>query len=414
MSQQFRYPGVRPFSRSQANIFFGREKDKDELIQMIDLDKITVLYSKSGLGKSSLLNAAVAPAVEAAGQLRPFSFRFGAFYKGKEETPLDIVTNSLAQQTDNTPGFLDQIATPETNPIWFYLKKLQLQGRQKGGFLLIMDQFEELFTYPPELVRNFGRRLAAALYQDIPQSVLNNFEKKYKENPQFLSDEEMNLLHQPFTLKILPAIRSDRLALLDELTPYLPKILGRLYRLDALSAEAAEDAILNPAYQKSEVFASPQFDYHDEALDYMLHYLTKGHTENIESFQLQILCQYIESELVVEKGLREIKKEDIGDLDAIYRSYYERQINRLPDPSDIAGARKLIEEGLIEEKDQRRLSLHESQIEQFYGIKKELLDQLVETRLLRPEPHYKGGYLYELSHASIVSPILKAKKDPVE
>ncbi|MBK8492986.1 MAG: hypothetical protein IPL49_19395 [Saprospirales bacterium] len=414
MAKQFRYPGVRPFSRTQANIFFGREKDQEELLQLIELDKLTVLYSKSGLGKSSLLNAALIPKVEAAGELSPYPFRFGAFYKDKEETPLGIVTDSLAQLAGNAPSFLDQIATPDMNPIWFYLKKLQLQQPDKSGFLLVFDQFEELFTYPVDLVRNFGRRIAAALYQDIPQGVLNNFEKKYKENPQFLSDEEMNLLHPPFELKVLMAIRSDRLSLLDDLTPYLPKILGRLYKLDALSAEAAEEAILNPAYQNDPSFQSPRFDYSDEALDYMLEYLTKGHQETIESFQLQILCQYIESELVVEKGLKEIKKEDIGDLDTIYRSYYERQINRLPNEADIASARKLIEEGLIEEKDQRRLSLHESQIEQFYGIKKELLDQLVETRLLRPEPHYKGGYLYELSHDSIVAPILQSKRERVE
>lgn len=414
MDKQFRYPGVRPFQRSQANVFFGREKDREELLQMVDLDKITVLYSKSGLGKSSLLNAALMPAIEQAGKLQPFSYRFGAWYKGKEESPLDVVTHSLEKQAGGGATFLDQIARPDMNPIWFYLKKIQVQNPGKSGFLLILDQFEELFSYPPELVKNFGRRLAAALYQDIPQSVLNNFEKRYQEDPQFLSKEEMDLLHKPFELKVLFAIRSDRLSLLDELNPYLPKILARLYRLDALSAEAAEEAILNPAYQKGEDFASPRFDYNDQALDYMLDYLTKGRKENIESFQLQILCQYIESELVVDKKLKEIHKEDIGDLDSIYRSYYERQIKRLPDPADIAAARRLIEEGLIEEKDQRRLSLHESQIEQFYGISKELLDQLVETRLLRPEPHYKGGYLYELSHDSIVAPILQAKRERVE
>jgi len=414
MEKQFRYPGVRPFARSQANIFFGRDKDKEELLQMLDLDQITVLHAKSGLGKSSLLNAAVAPAVESAGQFQPFTFRFGAYYKGKEGSPLDIVTDALAGLAGKKATFLDQIATPEMNPVWFYLKKLQIQDPEKEGFLLILDQFEELFTYPQELVRNFARRMSSALYQDIPQSVLNSFEKKYKENPRFLSDGEMDLLHKPFSLKMLAAIRSDRLSLLDELTPYLPKILLRLYRLDSLSAEAAEEAILNPAYQKAKEFASPRFDYTDESLDYMIHYLTKEHTENIESFQLQILCQYIESELVIDKGVTEIKKENVGDLDVIYRSYYERQINRLSSPADIAAARKLIEEGLIEEKDQRRLSLHESQILQFYGIKRELLDQLVETRLLRPEPHYKGGYLYELSHDSIVAPILKAKRDRLE
>jgi WD40 repeat protein len=414
MPKSYRYPGVRPFSRTQANVFFGRDLDRKELVKMIDQDKITVLYSKSGLGKSSLLNAALVPDVEAAGKFMAFPFRFGAWYKGKEEIPLDIVVSTLAQKAGDQPCFLDKFATPSLNPIWFYLKKIQLQNPDKVGFLLIFDQFEELFTHPIELVRNFGRRLASALYQEIPQGILNSFEKKYEENPKFLSDAEMDLLHKPFDLKILPAIRSDRLSLLDELTPYLPKILARLYRLDALSADAAEEAILNPAYQNTGEFTSPRFDYSDQALDYMLDYLTKGRTEAIESFQLQILCQYIESELVIDKGLTEIKKEDIGDLDAIYRSYYERQIQRLPNPADIASARKLIEEGLIEEKDMRRLSLHESQIGQFYGIGRGLLDQLVETRLLRPEPHYKGGYLYELSHDSIVAPILKAKKDRVE
>ena len=45
MDKQFRYPGVRPFQRSQANVFFGRDKDREELLQLVQHALVRVVLS---------------------------------------------------------------------------------------------------------------------------------------------------------------------------------------------------------------------------------------------------------------------------------------------------------------------------------------------------------------------------------
>ena len=56
-----RYPGVSPFTRDQRNIFFGRSEDIKKLKKLILLRNQVLLYSKSGIGKTSLLDSGVIP-----------------------------------------------------------------------------------------------------------------------------------------------------------------------------------------------------------------------------------------------------------------------------------------------------------------------------------------------------------------
>ena len=86
----------------------------------------------------------------------------------------------------------------------------------------------------------------------------------------------------------------------------------------------------------------------------------------------------------------------------------------LESSSDRIAARKLIEEGLIFEEEERRLTLYEGQIFKTYGISPELLRKLLDTHLIRSEPSLRGGYTYELSHDTLVAPVLKAKKKRLE
>ena len=92
-------------------------------------------------------------------------------------------------------------------------------------------------------------------------------------------------------LKVLCAIRSDRMHLLDRLAGSLPQILRNNYELKALSDDQAELAIINPASKDGEFISSP-FSYAPAALAHILDYLTKEREKPVESFQLQILCQH--------------------------------------------------------------------------------------------------------------------------
>ena len=55
MSTQSRYPGVRPFETRERPLFFGRARDVADLYDLLLLEKLLVLFGKSGYGKSSLL-----------------------------------------------------------------------------------------------------------------------------------------------------------------------------------------------------------------------------------------------------------------------------------------------------------------------------------------------------------------------
>ncbi|MEL6943736.1 MAG: SUMF1/EgtB/PvdO family nonheme iron enzyme, partial [Bacteroidota bacterium] len=297
-------------------------------------------------------------------------------------------------------------------------KRFQAQQPERE-LLLLFDQFEELFTYPEAAILDFKKQLAEVLNTQIPQRFRALVEEEVRrkqaldasESIRRLDANQLKLLHTSYEPRVLFAIRSDRMSLLDRIADYLPIVKRAWYELDALSERQAEEAIYNPAYMQGD-FRTPIFDYSDETIDAILNYLTKDHQQKIESFQLQILCQAIERK-VEQQGLTFIKRSDLGDIQTVYENYYDDQIQQLASPQDQLAARRFIEEGLVFEEEERRLSLYEGQIYRQYGISDELLAQLTDTHLIRREPSMRGGYTYELSHDTLVPAILKAKQERV-
>src|SRR6185369_3383241 len=55
------WPGLAAYDEASQGYFHGREDDAVDLLRLIRVSPLTVLYGKSGLGKSSLLQAGVFP-----------------------------------------------------------------------------------------------------------------------------------------------------------------------------------------------------------------------------------------------------------------------------------------------------------------------------------------------------------------
>lgn len=409
-----RYPGAQPFSHQQKHLFFGRDKAVRELYSLIQLQQLVILYSKSGLGKSSLLNAGLLPQVENEGRLTPLNIRFNAWTEGKIEMPAQIARDVILKD-NGQPTFLQKIF-PDDRSLWYAAKTRQLNElKNKGleeakGLLLVFDQFEEIFTYPEEAVQQFGRQFAELLQTAVPQRVRKMAELFALAQPGMLSEAEEDALEHRMNIRIICAIRSDRMSMLDQLKPSVPHILANRYELQPLSNDEARDAIVQPAHAQGK-FLSPIFEYTPQALGTMLAYLTKGGP--VESFQLQILCQSVEQK-VIDNNDTYIDHHDVGDPEVVFSNYYENQITRIEDPAEQLAARRLIEEGLVYEKERRRLSVYEGQIHDDFGISEDLLRRLVDTHLLRAEPSLRGGYTYELSHDTLVGPVLTAKVKRVD
>lgn len=407
---KYRYPGAQPFAKEQKGIFYGREKDVKKIIDIISIEDLFVLYSKSGVGKSSILNAAIIPKLEDQLNIAVHSIRFGAFNPSSDSSPLEICHSHLT----NPIQVEDPIrkVNPNENSLWYHIKQLHNQN-PAGQFVLVFDQFEELFTYPEGEVSAFKKELAELINTQIPERIRLNLEKAYNQNKDWISDEAFEALHIFPEVKVIMAIRSDRLALLNQLSDELPTVLKVCYELQHLNIEDAEDAILNPAFKRHEGFISIPFDYEDNAIDAILGYLSNDRKDKIESVQLQIICQAMEQK-VIQNKLKRITTKEVEGIDQIYTNYYTNQIAKLSSPMDRASARVLIEEGLIFEEEERRLSLYEGQIYKNYNIRPEVLRNLVDIHLLRAEPSMRGGYAYEITHDSVVPSILEAKRTRIE
>jgi hypothetical protein len=57
LSRDDPWPGLDPFYETDREYFHGRSAESDELLRLVRRELLTVLFGRSGLGKTSLLGA---------------------------------------------------------------------------------------------------------------------------------------------------------------------------------------------------------------------------------------------------------------------------------------------------------------------------------------------------------------------
>jgi len=396
---QYRYPGTTPFSREYKDLFFGRKQDIVNLYKHIDVEKVTVLYSKSGLGKSSLVNAGLLPVFEEQNYL-PVIVRFGSYSEFSANSPFEIFVQRLTPV--NSDSFLNNIEN-EYLTVWQHIKNLQLRHIGKAGILLVFDQFEELFTYPAG-IQSFAKELSEVIDNKIPRDFKRNLKLLLNENPQAIDEQQLRFIEQEINLKVVFSIRSDRMSLLNRLKPYIPTILRNCYELKPLDTAQAIEAITEPA-QKDGSFVSPKFTYTPNAINRIINYLSSNNEKEIEPFQLQVICKHLEENIIISGKQTTVTENHLLDIEQISKNFYENTISKF-NSTEQTQIRLFIENQLIQQ--ERRISLDEVICTK--SVPKQILSTLVDLRLLRSEPNSVGGYSYELSHDTLIAPVLAAKK----
>lgn len=430
--KHYRYMGVKPFEAANRTIFFGRDDDIEGLYNLILSEKLVVLFGKSGYGKSSLLNAGVLPLFqeeeEAERRAIVVEVRLGTYVKDQARTPLATILAKIQEKLPDPltePGgdFFDVLyPNAAERPLWYHVKRRQ-SASAGGRFVVVFDQFEEFFSYPVAEQMQFKRELAELLYSDIPQYL-----RKYL--PELTPDAKRQIA-QPMNVKAVFAIRADRISLLDSMTDVLPAILHKRYELRPLTPGQARDAIEKPAAlafpntgqesKPGDAFTTPPFEFTEAALQKIITELSSGQTRGVEAFQLQILCQYIESQVEnraissqSDAGLPTVDTGDLPDMSNLYETYYRRQLDRL-DSTQQRPAQMVLEEGLLAEDLQsgegRRMSVDSQFLKSQFAVNDALLRALENTYLVRKEPNSVGGESLEISHDTLVAPVLKMKKE---
>jgi len=146
------FPGLRPFSEEESLVFFGREHETSEIIQQISNPRFRFLavIGASGVGKSSLINAGVIPALRAGAVPGADSWPIVRFTPAEiEGNPFLGLVTRVAEvsgaDTDEPHVTADQLAREPRRFGEFV--ELALRGSPPWARLLIfIDQFEELFA----------------------------------------------------------------------------------------------------------------------------------------------------------------------------------------------------------------------------------------------------------------------------
>jgi len=391
-----RYPGVVPFDESQQAVFFGRDKEKERFAQLIKRKQQTLLYANSGLGKSSLVNAGVLPLLRT--EMQPIKVRFGAYQEGKSPSIVQTLREFLPKVATTKNSFLATLL-PNNSSLWLDFKALQAQEDQT--YLLVLDQFEEIFSYPAEQIYEFKKEMADLLQREVPLDVTAEIEQNLEQNIDLLTEEQEDFLWQKPKVKMLIIIREDRYSLMNQLIDHLPFCLDNRYNLLPLDRTQAQEAIVKPAEKEDQNFVSKAFTYTPQALDKILNFLTKENTQSVETTQLQILCNHLEN-----LGLSQIDEKDIPNLDDIFLQFYEDSIAQITDENERRRARKFVENELI--KKEQRVSLDALASTDY--VEESTLKILVDKQhLLRTETNSRGSRIYELAHDTLIPSILQAK-----
>lgn len=409
MNQEFRYPGLASFMTAQRDLFFGRKRESRELFHLISVEKTVVLFSKSGLGKTSLLNAGVIPLL-AENWMWPVPIRFGTAEIEPEwhfKFQFDEAYRRFIKQEERA-------ALAENESFWEQIKKSPfLRDGETWTPLLIFDQFEELFTlYPqPERRARFVQELAELIQEHLPERLREALFEQFdagKISPSAIAEAEKAPL-----LKIVFSIRSDMLHFMDELSEQIPYILRSRYQLFGLGEEQAREAIVAPAaLPRGDRFISEPFGYTEEALHEIIATLTKN--REVESFQLQAVCQAMEEKVPAldpTPGGLLINPYFYGGTEGIARileESYQRRLDNLVNPDWKLAAARLLEDALVNENGRRR-SVDMDDLLARPGVTPDLLGALEIQRLVRKEPRLDSFY-YEISHDTLLAPIVKSRR----
>lgn len=410
MEKQYRYPGTRPFQENDRELFFGRKSDIEKLSELIVLEKQVLLFSKSGFGKSSLLNAGVIPRLKEVEKFQTLNIRLNDL----ERNPVELLNfylkakgkeNDFLNSKFNIPN---ELKDDNAAILWYHAKSIQLAQREAPAFVLFFDQFEELFNYNKSEIEDFGRQIASLLNPHLPEKVRKLFQQKMEASKDYFTEAEIALLLAPLNLKVVLSLRSDRISLLNQLKGSIPAIFKKTYELQPLKKDQALEALLEPA-QKQGDFASFPFIYSEDAKGLILSSLKDKEHQRIEAFQLQLICQHVEEQIIQKQTVNpqvelEVTASWLGEPQAIFEQHYNSIISSLPQESQLQ-AKVLIEDKLII--GGNRVPLPKSVIITAHQIPESLLKTLVDKRLLRSEPNTVGGISYELSHDTLVDPIQK-------
>lgn len=436
--------GLKTYSEGQ--IIYGRSDEINALSQDILFNRQTVVYGKSGIGKSSLLNAGVFPILRRSNMF-PVNVRLD--HKNKKisyckqiqrcvEDSLyslrrDVVGNDGKKQIlENLKGQKKELCAVVPNKagesLWEYFHRHVFYNDlgEEIQPVIVFDQFEEIFTIcKEEETRILFFDQLADLVNDVPPYYIYNetgksedeLESKDDEvidgNEDFIlieDDEEEDsqacyYLQEP-KFHVVITLREDFLSYLERYTTNIPLLKHNRYCLRPLSDDQAGVVITDPV---------PGLISEEVAVEIICK-ITKS---DPSKFKLgDGIAQLEVDSAILSLFLSELyKKKDPEDStisielvraigDNIITSFYEETIAGISEKSAEYLERRLVTD------DERRDSIFEDRALS-RGVTKEELKYLKDERLIHEFPWNDDGMRIEFTHDVLCKVALSHRQERI-
>ncbi len=164
------FPGLRSFKTKEENLFFGREKQVNELLQKLRCHRFLAVVGTSGSGKSSLVRAGLLPALHSGFMVQAgSSWRIAVLCPGnapiynlaKALNKPEILANNGDEEDEDTRALVIE-TTLERGALGLVEVVRQARLSASENLLIVVDQFEELFRFQTAPNRDDAEEKASA------------------------------------------------------------------------------------------------------------------------------------------------------------------------------------------------------------------------------------------------------------
>lgn len=333
--------GLKSFAPETRSLFFGRDREIDELCERVRRNPVTILYGSSGYGKSSLLGAGLLPRLGQAGFL-PIPIKLQFANAGSKPDRLTLVDQVKAQiATALTEARRSDLAEKVREPGGFW----ESFNDERRGFLdpsaprpvLVFDQFEDVFTLGERSVKERDQLLheLSDIIENRPSSVLA---RRLESDPALA--EHFDSFSRP--TKVVITLREDYLSKLDRWRPVMPSIMANRMELRPLCGPQALLAVYEPGRLVGREIVSRSVA--EKIVRSVAGFDLQANLSEIEAVP-PLLSLYSErlNKRRRDEGRLTIQEGDIdGKLDEILDEFFEECFDGLP-----AGIRTFVEKRLI-------------------------------------------------------------------
>jgi WD40 repeat protein len=377
------YVGPQAFRRGDA--FYGRDRETADLLDLVIAERVVLLYSPSGAGKSSLIAAGLVRQLEAEG------FEVLPLVRLTHEAPPNsslsgpprnryVLSTLLSLEEGLPPEHQRRTADLDAMTVTEYLANWPDLDDKPGNEVLLLDQFEEVITADPN---------------------------DHAAKEEFFADIGVALRDRK--LWALFAIREDFLAELDPYSRFVPTRFANRYRLDLLGVDQALDAMILPAADRGADFKRPAAEKLVDDLRRIRVQRADGVTEElgptVEPVQLQMACRQVWNQL--DENSRSIEVEDVeavGNVDQALASYYADCVAAAAAETGVSerALRDWFETELVTPQGIRGQVLYGPR--QNGAFSEGAVRMLTDAHLVRAESR-RGATWYELAHDRLIEPV---------